>query len=92
MNDLEAGGWALKNFDPNFYEDIQVGDSEKSSVSALIAVGTGMGETIISGNDKKTNVLRSEAGHADFSPHPDDSVFFKFLNFNIDIFMDDFRV
>jgi glucokinase len=67
MNDLEAAGWGLPLLGPKDLETLQVGSPARGN-RALIAAGTGLGESILIWNGADWRPSPSEGGHADFGP------------------------
>ena len=83
VNDLVAGAWGLFELEQKDQVSIQGGQPDPNFPRALMAVGTGLGETIAlqltNGASKQETVLSAEAGHCDFAPLAGDAEFFHFL-------------
>jgi len=74
INDLVANGYGLAALEPNELETIQPGQRDDESNSALVAAGTGLGESILVRVRGDLVPVPSEAGHADFAPRTDDEL------------------
>lgn len=68
INDLEAIGHAVTVLADSDLETIKPGSAEPQGNIAVLAPGTGLGETFLSWNGHRYNVHPSEAGHGDFAP------------------------
>ena len=68
INDLEATGYGILNLDESNFVDLNRGKADNSGQAALIAAGTGLGETIFARRDGQLYPLPSEGGHSSFSP------------------------
>jgi glucokinase len=68
INDLEAIGHAVPALTDSDLETIKQGDAEPQGNIAVLAPGTGLGETFLSWNGRRYAVYPSEAGHGDFAP------------------------
>jgi glucokinase len=71
INDLEAIGHAVTVLADSDLEKIKPGSAEPRGNIAVLAPGTGLGETFLSWNGRRYNVHPSEAGHGDFAPVDD---------------------
>ncbi len=69
-NDMEAHGWGILGLTPNHIVALNAGIS-KSGAKALIAAGTGLGESVIGWDGKRNYPLAGEGGHSSFSPTND---------------------
>lgn len=67
INDLVATAFGLESLSPESIRTLQEGENHPKATRALIAPGTGLGETMI--RDGKP--MPSEGGHADFAPGTD---------------------
>lgn len=70
LNDLEATGYGLQVLEPQDFEVLHEGTPARAN-RAVIAAGTGLGETILFWDGKQHVPKATEGGHADFSPHTD---------------------
>lgn len=68
INDLEAIGHAVTALADSDLERIKPGNAEPRGNIAVLAPGTGLGETFLSWNGNRYTVHPSEAGHGDFAP------------------------
>jgi glucokinase len=68
INDLEAIGHAVTALAENDLKRIKPGTAEPRGNIAVLAPGTGLGETFLSWNGLRYEVHPSEAGHGDFAP------------------------
>lgn len=67
LNDLEATGYGIPHLQPN---DLHVLNDvpDKRGTKAVIAPGTGLGETVLFYQQGHYHVIPSEGGHTDFGP------------------------
>ena len=68
INDLEAIGHAVTVLADSDLVTIKPGDAQPRGNIAVLAPGTGLGETFLSWNGQRYAVHPSEAGHGDFAP------------------------
>jgi glucokinase len=68
INDLEAIGHAVPALADSDLETIKQGRAESRGNIAVLAPGTGLGETFLSWNGSRYTIHPSEAGHGDFAP------------------------
>ena len=68
INDLEAIGHAVPVLSQRDLERIKQGRAEARGNIAVLAPGTGLGETFLSWKAGRYNVHPSEGGHGDFAP------------------------
>ena len=73
-NDLGAWGYSLEYLPPEDFLVLNPGKPEPGGTRALIAAGTGLGESILVWNNGRYNVVPSEGGHADFAPHTEQQI------------------
>jgi glucokinase len=66
LNDLEATGWGLAELGEREMEWLQTGAPAMGN-RALIAAGTGLGESILFRESRRWRPSPSEGGHADFA-------------------------
>jgi glucokinase len=67
VNDLEAAGWGVASLGAGDLEFLQRGERVAGN-RALIAAGTGLGESILFWDGARHRPVASEGGHADFAP------------------------
>lgn len=68
INDLEAAGWGIGTLAAGDLETLQRGEPEAGN-RALIAAGTGLGESILVWDGERHRPSPSEGGHADWAPN-----------------------
>jgi glucokinase len=69
LNDMEATGYGITELGEQDLLVINKGVPDNTSAAALIAAGTGLGESILYGSGAVRIPLASESGHADFAPN-----------------------
>jgi glucokinase len=74
MNDLGAWGHSLQYLAPEDFCILNPGDPEQGGTRALLAAGTGLGESILVWSNGRYFVVPSEGGHADFAPHSEQQI------------------
>lgn len=75
LNDLEATAYGILLLTPNEVEVLNPGNPpQKKQALALIAAGTGLGESILFWNGDQYRPMPSEGGHADFAPNSDNEI------------------
>ena len=75
LNDLEATAYGIVWLRPDELEVLNVGNApKKRQAYALIAAGTGLGESILFWDGKTYRPMPSEGGHADFAPNNDQEI------------------
>ena len=67
LNDLEAMGWAVPRLAPHELAVVHAGVPAAGGNAALIAPGTGLGETALHRVGARLVPMPSEGGHADFA-------------------------
>ena len=67
LNDLEAMAHAIPVLDPGELHTLQRGQDHADGNAALIAAGTGLGESVLHHVDGKLRPFATEGGHADFA-------------------------
>ncbi|MFQ5427847.1 MAG: glucokinase [Thermodesulfobacteriota bacterium] len=67
LNDLAATGWSIDALEGQDIRVINAG-VKKEGNAALIAAGTGLGESILFNCENKIRPLATEGGHTDFAP------------------------
>jgi len=70
LNDLEATGYGLQVLEPEDLEVLHEGTPVRAN-RAVIAAGTGLGETVLFWDGEQHVPRATEGGHADFAPHTD---------------------
>jgi len=68
LNDLEAMAWGIELLEPDDLLTLQTGVPSPDGNAALIAPGTGLGESILFRHAGRLHPCASEGGHADFAP------------------------
>jgi glucokinase len=68
INDLEAIGHAVPVLEASDLATVKDGDPQRNGNIAVVAPGTGLGETFLSWDGGRYTVHPSEGGHADFAP------------------------
>jgi len=71
LNDMEATGYGISQLREEDLLVLNAGKPDQSASAALIAAGTGVGETTLQRNGTGRIPLAAEAGHADFAPNND---------------------
>jgi glucokinase len=71
INDLEAIGHAVPVLAESDLERVKQGSAEPQGNIAVLAPGTGLGETFLNWDGSRYAVHPSEAGHGDFAPVDD---------------------
>lgn len=80
LNDLEATAYGVGVLGPGDLETISPGVPVQNATRAVIAAGTGLGESILYWDGAQYVAMPSEAGHADFAPNTDQQAdLWKFL-------------
>jgi glucokinase len=74
LNDLGATGHSLEHLPPEDFCVLNPGKPEFGGTRALLAAGTGLGQSILVWNDGRYRVVPSEGGHADFAPHTEQQI------------------
>ena len=76
LNDLEAMAHAVPVLAGDELHTLQAGSAAKGGPAALIAAGTGLGESVLHWVDGRMVPVPSEAGHSDWAPRTDDDLAF----------------
>ena len=74
LNDLGATGHSVEHLDPSELFVLNKGVAEPGGTRALIAAGTGLGQSILAWTGDRYQVVPSEGGHSDFAPHTDQQI------------------
>jgi glucokinase len=68
MNDLEANAYGVAALGPTDTAVLNRGEPEAGGTTAVVSVGTGLGEAIVLRVGNSSRVIASEGGHVDFAP------------------------
>lgn len=74
MNDLGASGHSLQHLAPEDFCVLNVGSPVPGASRALLAAGTGLGQSILFWDGSRYRVVPSEGGHSDFAPRTDQQI------------------
>jgi glucokinase len=74
LNDLEATGYSLPWLAPGDLYTLNAGTPAPEAPQALIAAGTGLGESILRWSGGRYVVEPSEGGHCDFAPRTEKEI------------------
>ena len=74
MNDLGATGHSIEHLTPEEYCVLNPGQPEYGGTRALLAAGTGLGQSILVWDGARYRVVPSEGGHSDFAPHTEQQI------------------
>ncbi len=74
MNDLGAWGHSIDYLPPEDLLILNQGNPQPGGTRALIAAGTGLGQSILFWDGARYRVVPSEGGHSDFAPHTDQEI------------------
>ena len=74
MNDLGATGHSIEHLAPEEYCILNPGKPEHGGTRALLAAGTGLGQSILVWDGARYRVVASEGGHSDFAPHTEQQI------------------
>ena len=74
LNDLGAWGHSIEHLAPQDFCVLNSGTPEPGGTRALIAAGTGLGESILVWDSGRYRVVPSEGGHSDFAPHTEQQI------------------
>ncbi len=74
MNDLGATGHSIEHLATNEYCVLNPGKPEHGGTRALLAAGTGLGQSILVWDGNRYRVVPSEGGHSDFAPHTEQQI------------------
>ena len=74
INDLEANGYGIAELTPDQIFTLSEGDSGQAGNRALIAAGTGLGQSLLIWNGHIHVPYPSEGGHADYAPRNEDEI------------------
>ena len=80
INDMVATAWGVTAVTPDQLVTLNPGEPKKNRNVAVIAAGTGLGESALIFDDGKYHALTSEGGHTDWAPRGATEVdLFRFL-------------
>jgi glucokinase len=74
LNDLGATGHSIEHLSKSEYCVLNPGKPEYGGTRALLAAGTGLGQSILVWDASRYRVVPSEGGHSDFAPHTDQQI------------------
>lgn len=74
MNDLGATGHSIEHLAPEEYCVLNPGQPEHGGTRALLAAGTGLGQSFLVWDGGRYRVVASEGGHSDFAPHTEQQI------------------
>lgn len=74
INDLGATGHSIEHLPPSEYCVLNPGKPEYGGTRALLAAGTGLGQSILVWDGNRYRVVPSEGGHSDFAPHTEQQI------------------
>ena len=74
MNDLGAPGHSIEHLAPEEFAVLNPGKPEPGGTRALIAAGTGLGQSCLVWDGARYRIAPSEGGHSDFAPHTDQQI------------------
>ena len=74
MNDLGATGHSIEHLAPEEFTVLNPGKPEPGGTRALLAAGTGLGQSILVWDGARYRIVPSEGGHSDFAPHTDQQI------------------
>src|SRR5690606_13485909 len=68
LNDLESTAWGVLELPEHNFSELNPHAEPLEGNIAILAAGTGLGESIITWDGVKHYVMATEGGHADFAP------------------------
>ncbi len=74
MNDLGATGHSIEHLLPEEFSVLNLGKPEPGGTMALLAAGTGLGQSILVWDGGRYRIVPSEGGHSDFAPHTEQQI------------------
>lgn len=74
LNDLGATGHSIEHLAPEEFCVLNPGKPEPGGTRALIAAGTGLGQSFLVWDGQRYRVAPSEGGHSDFAPRTDQEI------------------
>jgi glucokinase len=74
MNDLGATGHSIEHLPVEEFCVLNAGSPEPGGTRALLAAGTGLGQSILVWDGARYRIVPSEGGHSDFAPHTEQQI------------------
>jgi glucokinase len=74
LNDLGATGHSIEHLQPEDFCVLNEGKPEPGGTRALLAAGTGLGQSFLVWDGARYRVAPSEGGHSDFAPHSEQQI------------------
>src|SRR5260370_34142934 len=74
LNDLGATGHSIEHLPPADFCVLNPGTPEPGGTRALLAAGTGLGQSFLVWDGGRYRVVPSEGGHSDFAPHTEQQI------------------
>jgi glucokinase len=74
MNDLGGTGHSIEHLPSEQLCVLNPGKPEPGGTRALLAAGTGLGQSILVWDGTRYRVVASEGGHSDFAPHTEQQI------------------
>jgi glucokinase len=74
LNDLGATGHSIEHLPPEDFCVLNAGRAEPGGTRALLAAGTGLGQSFLVWDGTRYRVAPSEGGHSDFAPHTEQQI------------------
>jgi glucokinase len=74
LNDLGATGHSIEHLPAEEFCVLNPGKAEPGGTRALLAAGTGLGQSILVWDGARYRIVPSEGGHSDFAPHTDQQI------------------
>ena len=74
LNDLGATGHSIEHLAPEEFVVLNEGKPEPGGTMALLAAGTGLGQSFLVWDGERYRIAPSEGGHSDFAPHTEQQI------------------
>ncbi|HKE02265.1 MAG TPA: glucokinase [Planctomycetota bacterium] len=74
LNDLEATAYGVGHLGPSQLRTLQPGEPDPERNAAVIAAGTGLGESLLVRAAGRAIAVATEGGHTDFAPIDDEQI------------------
>ena len=74
LNDLGATGHSIEHLPAEEFCVLNAGKPEFGGTRALLAAGTGLGQSILVWDGARYRIVPSEGGHSDFAPHTEQQI------------------
>lgn len=68
LNDLEAAAWGALSLPDDDFVELNAQAERRTGHVAILAAGTGLGESLCCWDGQRYHVMPSEGGHVDFAP------------------------